>query len=85
MIYYKLRKRDDPDLYVKGTPSYNSYDKTGRIFSTLGQLRAFLTCVMNDSGRVGDWEVVELDVVVKVVKGVHEVISPKKLTELLMR
>ena len=95
-IYYKIRRKDDPELFVKGTPYYLSYDKTGRIFQKIGQLRTFLTGVMNadshynstDKGnrnRVGDWEVVELEMVVKDVKGVHEVITAKKLKELIMR
>ncbi len=97
MIYYKIRYKDDPEKYLKGTPSYLSYDKTGRIFQSLGQLRTFLTSVMNADdrnnrygdgdhrNRVAEWEVVELDMVVKEVKGVHEVITAKKLKELIMK
>jgi hypothetical protein len=96
MIYYKIRYKDDPEKYVKGTPVYLSYDKTGRIFQSLGQLRTFLTSVMNADARyskrdethrnrVADWEVVELEMVVKEVKGVHEVITAKKLKEMLMK
>jgi len=90
--YYKIRKKDDPDLFVSGTPYYQSYDKTGRIFQKIGQLRTFLTGVMNadsrkDSGRnrVAEWEVVELEMLIKDVKGVHEIITAKKLKELLMK
>lgn len=79
-------------MFVKGTPAYQSYDKTGRIFQSLGTLRAFLSGVMNaddwcnksDRGyrnRVSDWEVVD----VKDVKNIHEVISTKKLKELIMK
>jgi hypothetical protein len=92
MIYYKIRKKDDPELFVRGTPYYQSYDKSGRIFQTLGQLRTFVTGVMNsdsrsDSGRnrVSEWEVVELEMVIKEVKGVHEIITAKKLKELIMK
>jgi hypothetical protein len=96
MIYYKIRKKSDPELYVKGTPSYLSYDKTGRIFQKIGQLRTFLTGVMNNDShygrrdetprnRVADWEIVELEMVVKDVKSVHEVITAKKLKELIMK
>jgi hypothetical protein len=90
-VYYKIRYKDDPEKYVKGTPYYQSYDKTGRIFQTLGQLRTFLTGVMNADGRlaeqnrVSEWEVVELEMVVKEVKGVHEVITPKKLMSLIKK
>lgn len=96
MIYYKIRSKDDPELYVKGTPHYQSYDKTGRIFQTLGQIRAFITGVMKSDGyrnrdskhhhnRVAEWEVVELEMLVKEVKGVHEIITAKKLKELIMK
>jgi hypothetical protein len=92
MIYYKIRKKDDPDLFVTGTPYYQSYDKTGRIFQKIGALRTFLTSVMNNDShsdgkrnRVAEWEVVELEMIVKDVRGVHEVITAKKLKELLMK
>ena len=96
MIYYKIRKKDNPELFLKGTPSYHSFDKSGRIFQTLGQLRTFLTNIMSaddrinridktNRNRVADWEVVELEMVVKDVKHVSEVITAKKLKELLMK
>jgi len=83
-------------MYVSGTPVYQSYDKTGRIFQKIGQLRTFLTGVMNSDSyysrkgntprnRVAEWEVVELEMIVKDVKGVHEVITAKKLKELIMK
>jgi hypothetical protein len=94
--YYKIRYKDDPEKYIKGTPAYQSYDKIGRIFQTLGQLRSFLTGVMTQDSfyarrdetprnRVAEWEVVELEMTVKEVKGVHEVITAKKLKELIMK
>jgi hypothetical protein len=94
--YYKIRYKDDPEKYIKGTPAYQSYDKTGRIFQSLGQLRTFLTSVMNadtyynkrdgrHSNRIAEWEVVELEMVEKDIKGVHEVITAKKLKELIMK
>ncbi len=88
MIYYKIRKKSDPTQYLKGTPTYHSYDGTGRIFQKIGQLRSFLTGVMNNPYchvDVSDWEIVELEMIVKEVKGVHEVITAKKLKELIMK
>lgn len=90
-VYYKIRKKDIPDMFVKGTPMYLSYDKTGRIFQSLGNLRTFLTGVMNsdarlkERNRVAEWEVVELEMVVKDTKAVHEVFTAKKIKELLMK
>ena len=94
---YKIRYKDDPEKYITGTPYYPSYDKSGRIFQTLGKLRTFLTSIMNQDSRinkygdgenrnrVADWEVVEFEMVEKEVKGVHEVITAKKLKELIMK
>jgi hypothetical protein len=86
MIYYKIRKKSDPEMYLKGTPYYQSYDKTGRIFQKLGALRSFLTNVMNGHGNrsnIGDWEVVEMEMVVKEVKDIHKIVKPEKLMKLL--
>ena len=88
---YKIRKRDNPELFVKGTPYYQTYDKEGRIFTTLGKLRTFLTNVMSAddrsdrNGRISDWEVVELEMIVKEVKGIHEVITAKTLKKILLK
>lgn len=93
MIYYKIRNKET-GLYVKGTPYYLKYDKTGRIFQNLGKLRAFLTGVMNRQyGRqvnFSDWEIVELEIVelemvVKEIKSVNDVVDPKKLIQILAR
>ena len=95
--FYKIRYKDDPEKYIKGTPAYQSFDKSGRTFQTLGQLRTFLTGVMNEDSnyskyhagehrnRVANWEIVELEVTEKDVKAVHEVITAKKLKEMLMK
>lgn len=88
MTYYKIRKKDDHTRFVRGTPVYHSYAKTGRIFQSLGNLRSFLTGVMNnpyENINVTDWEIVELEMVVKDIKDVHEVITAKRLTELLTK
>jgi hypothetical protein len=46
MVYYKIRNKNT-ELFIKGTPQYLSSDGTGRIFQKMGQLRTFLTGVMN--------------------------------------
>ena len=87
-VYYKIRNKNTK-LFVKGSPTYLSYDSTGRIFQKMGQLRAFLTGVM--SRRWGsnidfnDWEILELEMVVKEVKQVIDVVDPKKIVEILAR
>ena len=88
MIYYKIRNKQT-GLFIKGTPYYLSSDKTGRIFQKMGQLRAFLTGVMGRSygSKVdfADWESLELEMVVKEVKEVIDVVDPKKIVEILAR
>ncbi|MFY8212421.1 MAG: hypothetical protein ACOVLB_07150 [Candidatus Nanopelagicus sp.] len=37
------------------------------------------------SSEISEWEIVELEMVIKEVKGVHEVITQKKLIELLTK
>ena len=87
-VYYKIRHKEK-GLYVKGTPHYHSYDGTGRIFQKLGRLRAFLTGVLNrQSGRevnLDDWEIVELELVIKDTKQVIDVVDSKKIVEILAR
>ena len=86
-IFYKLRKKDNPELYIKGTPAYLSCDKSGRVFQRLGHLRSFLTSCMNSrSGRdITEWEVVELEMVGRAVKPIVDVVKPEKIVELLKR
>lgn len=94
--FYKIRYKNDPEKYIKGTPAYQSFDKSGRTFQTLGQLRTFLTGVMNHDARyskidddhrnrVANWEIVELEVIEKDVKDIHEVLTAKKIKEMLMK
>lgn len=85
MIVYKIRRKSDPTKYVKGTPYYMSYDGTGRTFEKLGRLRAFITGVLDNHNReyIPDWDIVELEVIERGTKDVHEVITHEKLLELL--
>ena len=88
MVYYKIRRKSDPTQYLKGTPVYRSYDGTGRIFQKIGQLRSFITQVLNTrygSNDIGDWEVVELEMVVRETRELHEIVKPEKIVQLLTR
>ena len=90
MIVYKIRNKNKPDMYLKGTPTYNSWDKDGRIFQTLGKLRTFLTNSLNidnrrGSNKISDWEVVEIELLEKSCKNVHEMIKPEQLVKMLTR
>lgn len=87
MIFYKIRKKDT-NLYVKGTPAYHDYNKSGRVFQTLGMLRMFVHAVIqhkqwNHNESPSDWEIVELETVERSTKTVYEIVSEKKLIEML--
>jgi hypothetical protein len=84
--FYKIRSKSNPDMYVKGTPVYHSYDKSGRIFQGLGPLRTFLTSIMNNEYRrskLNDWQIVEIKMVVSDTLELHDVVKPEKLIQLL--
>ncbi len=84
--YYKIRKKSDPEQYVKGTPVYLSYDKSGRVFQTLGAVRTFITNVLNSDyrrGHLDDWQVVSYVMQLKDIQEIHEVVKPEKLIKLL--
>lgn len=87
MIYYKIRKKSDPELFRKADGTWN---KSGKVYDTLGKLRSTITMNMNSYNdytreKVKDWEIVEYEVRVKAVKHLADVIDPKKLFELLSK
>lgn len=94
MVYYKIRHKVS-GLYSKGS-SYsnaegtNSYwSKNGKTWDTLGKLRAHITMHLPSSHNKGtdmsDWEVVEYQVTVAEVKGIRDVIDPKKFLDILKK
>jgi hypothetical protein len=85
-ICYKIRSKSNPDLFIKGTPTYHSFDKDGRAFMSIGKLRTFLTTVLNNEYRrknIGDWEIVEIEMRVKDVKELLDVIKPEKMMQFI--
>jgi hypothetical protein len=86
VIVYKIRNKNRPEMFLKGTPTYHGWYKDGRIFPTLGKLRSFLTnSLKRDHVNVGIWEVVELELVELSAKGVHEMIKPEQLVKMLTK
>jgi hypothetical protein len=86
VIVYKIRNKNNPGQFLKGTPTYHSWCKDGRIFPTLGKLRSFLTnSLKHDRVNVGIWEVVEIELVELSAKGVHEMIKPEQLIKILTK
>lgn len=87
LTYYKIRRKSDPTQFRKADGTWN---KSGKVYDTLGKLRATITNHMNsyyDSQRekIQDWEIVEFEVTVKEVKQLVDVVDPKKVWELLKR
>ena len=85
MIVYKIRSKSNPTSFLKGTPAYTSWDKDGRMVPTIGKLRSFITNSMKYKRDLSNWDIIEFEMVEKSVKGVHEVITAKKLIELITR
>ncbi len=86
-MIYKIRVISKPGHFVRGTPGYYSYDKSGRVFQTLGRLRAFLHSRINDYGGdvMSDWEVVAYEMTELKVQLVSDVVSPEQLLKTLAK
>ncbi len=85
LTYYKIRKKSDPTQFRKADGSWN---QSGKVYDTLGKLRATITNKMNSSytrDEVQDWEFVEYEVSVKEVKQLIDVIKPERVWELLKK
>ena len=87
LTYYKIRKKSDPELFRLADGRWN---KSGKVYDTLGKLRATITYNMNSScdytrKQVQDWEIVEFEVRVKEVKQLFDVIDPKRVWDLLKK
>ena len=87
MIYYKIRKKSDPELFRKADGTWNT---SGKVYDTLGKLRATITNNMNSYSeytreKVKDWEVVEYEVRVREVKQLIDIVDPKKVWDLLKK
>ncbi len=85
LTYYKIRKKSDPTQFRKADGSWN---QSGKVYDTLGKLRATITNKMNSSytrDEVQDWEFVEYEVSVKEVKQLIDVVKPEKVWEILKK
>ena len=87
LTYYKIRNKKNPELFRKADGSWN---QSGKVYDTLGKLRAVITQHMNSTndyyrGKIHDWEIVEFEVQVKEVKQLIDIVDPKKIWELLKK
>lgn len=87
-MIYQLRHKETGQMY---SGSYWTSDKAaGKCYNTIGKLRAAITRMMNNPAPPGSrrsdvtaYEVVEYDVAS--VKDIHEIVTPKRLMELLAK
>lgn len=86
VIYYKIRSKSNPEMFHKGG-IYENWSKNGKVWATLGQLRSMLTMNMThyNPTDMSDWEIIEYEVTEKSVKAVHELVSQKRLIEMLKK
>ena len=87
VTYYKIYSKTR-DKYIAGTPGYHSWTVAGRLFPSIGKLRAFITSAIKvnqygGSYNFGDWEVREYTLELKESKELSQIVTPKKLMELL--
>ena len=87
LTYYKIRKKSEPELFRLADGRWN---KSGKVYDTLGKLRATITHNMNSYSeytreKVQDWEIVEFEVRVKEVKQLIDIVKPEKVWDLLKK
>ncbi len=87
LTYYKIRKKSNPTLFRKADGSWN---QSGKVYDTLGKLRAAITNKMNSyheysRAEIQDWEVVEFEVTVKEVKQLIDIVKPERVWNLLKK
>jgi hypothetical protein len=87
MRYYKIRRKSNPELFRMSNGSWN---QSGKVYDTLGKLRAIITQHMNSTSdyyraQLQDWEIVEFEVQVREVRQLIDVVDPKKIWNLLKK
>lgn len=66
---------------------YEVWSEKGKVWTSLGQLRSMITMNMGKYQQrdFSNWEVIEYEVKQVAVKEIHEVVSAKKLIEILKK
>ena len=84
-VIYKIRNKVT-GLWSKGG-SYPRWGNPGKTWLTIGQLRTHITSVINSGYSVNfsEWEVISYQVTELDSKPIHEVVTPKRLFQLLKR
>jgi hypothetical protein len=87
MIYYKIRNKFDSTQFRKSDGTWNG---SGKVYDTLGKLRAVITQHMNSQNewyrrQLDDWEFVEYEVREREVRQLIDIVDKKKVWEILKR
>lgn len=84
--FYRIRSKTTGLFQTGGM--WSKWHKTGKFFRSLGTVRSHITAHLptrnrNTNSDLGEWEIVEYDLVELSVKNVHEVITADRLVEML--
>jgi hypothetical protein len=91
--YYVIRHKET-GRYIKGTPAYHTWSADPRLFPSVGRLRGFVSSVLRLNKHrqerwpqlcddVSTWVVDEMVLTAIDTKELHQVVTGKKLMELL--
>jgi hypothetical protein len=89
-IFYRIRSKTT-GMYISGTPAYGRWTHTGRKFTSLGRIRAYITMSLKPGSdwygktQMSDWIIEESQLVKIGDKEISDIITPKKLLELLSK
>ena len=94
MVTYYVIRHKETGQYIRGTPSYHKWSLDPRLFPSIGQLRSFITGILtyNKARRellayqcvdISQWVVDEMTLTVTDTKELHQVVTGKKIMELL--
>ena len=85
---YKIESRRRPGYFrTAGVFSYTRWNKTGKVWDTLGKLRALITTIINggNADQFEDWEIVEYEMQEVARYRVDEIVRPEVLTKILSK
>lgn len=85
---YKIESRSRPGYFRgAGIFRYTSWNKTGKIWDTLGKLRSLITTIINggNADQFEDWEIVEYEMLEVARYRVDEIVRPEVLTKILSK
>ena len=81
-VYYKVTRHSRADIYHNGG-YIDIWNPKGKVWTSLGALRSFLTSAIRRQVDMTDWRIVEYVVTVKAVRSVPELVKPERIVELL--